>query len=359
MRYSRVTVISAARAAASMSPPSRVRSLNRLSPQLSCTRWRLPCMPPTASTTASSSSNSICTASVMSSAAARDGAMQAAIASPTYRTLSVASGGQGGDFAPAACVTTRIGFSRGRSAAVKTRPRCSGGISIDLIRACACGLRRNATSMVPGSRMSDTNSPRPRRWRSSSLRSNEAPRPYWLRVVCIRRVLPLCRHDGGRHEPSYGRRAVCLVAMLLVEQRQVDRVAQLAVAAIARMQPVAAIVDRAHLGRDLGIAQRRIEIGDAVERAAVADPLIDGDAMPLARRVPRIRHEGLVAERGQRRADDLDAGGVRPHRHLLQPGDHLLAGDLLLGIGPAVAQIVGAEHDDDMRDAGRRQHVAV
>jgi len=49
--------------------------------------------------------------------------------------LSVASGGQGGDLAPAECETTRIGLTRGRSAAVKTRPRASGGTEIDLIRA--------------------------------------------------------------------------------------------------------------------------------------------------------------------------------------------------------------------------------
>src|SRR2546423_89315 len=93
----------------------------------------------------------------------------------------------------------------------------------------------------PAARLAGHPPPRPGRGRQSSWRGNEAPGPYWLRVVCIRRILPLCRHDGDRHEPSYGRRAVCLVAMLLVEQRQVDRVAQLAVAAIARMQPVAAI----------------------------------------------------------------------------------------------------------------------
>src|SRR5271155_2170325 len=63
------------------------------------------------------------------------------------------------------------------SAAVKTRPRASGGTEIDLIRACACGLRTNATSIVPGNFMSATNWPRPCKCRSSSLRSSDAPTP--------------------------------------------------------------------------------------------------------------------------------------------------------------------------------------
>src|SRR5215472_42883 len=66
---------------------------------------------------------------------------------------------------------------RGRSAAVKTRPRASGGTEIDLMRACACALRRKATSIVPGSLTSATNSPRPWRCRSSSLRNKDAPTP--------------------------------------------------------------------------------------------------------------------------------------------------------------------------------------
>src|SRR5438128_1151170 len=72
----------------------------------------------------------------------------------------------------------RIGLMRDRSAAVKMRPRASRGTEIDLIRAWAWGLRTKATSIVPGSLMSGTNSPRPCRCRSSSLRSREAPIPY-------------------------------------------------------------------------------------------------------------------------------------------------------------------------------------
>src|SRR5712671_182864 len=160
-----------------MSPPSTTRSRYRLSPQRSWTRAGLARMSRGASTTAGSTSNSTMTELARSSASPRVGATQAAIASPTYRTLSVASGGQAGDLAPAAWVTTRIGVTCGRSAAAKTRPAASGGTVIDLIRACACGLRRKATSIVPGNLMSETNSPRPCKCRSSSRRSSEAPTP--------------------------------------------------------------------------------------------------------------------------------------------------------------------------------------
>src|SRR5579885_3244926 len=58
----------------------------------------------------------------------------------------------------------------------------------------------------------------------------------------------------------------------LIEQRQVDRVAHRAIAAVARVQPVAAIELGPHLGRDFRVAQRRVEIADAVEDAALANP---------------------------------------------------------------------------------------
>src|SRR5260370_40662665 len=70
-----------------------------------------------------------------------------------------------------------MGLTRGRSTAVKTRLLASGGTVMDLMRAWACGLRTNATSIVPGNLTSATNWPRPCRCRSSSLRSSEAPTP--------------------------------------------------------------------------------------------------------------------------------------------------------------------------------------
>ena len=118
------------------------------------------------------------------------------------------------------------------------------------------------------------------------------------------------------------------------------------------MQPVAAIVARQHLCRMFGVAQRLVEIGDPVEGGAVADPAVDRHTDLLALRVPGIGHVGLVAERRQRGADDLDAAAVGAQRHLLETGDHLRRGGFLLGLFPSVAQIVGAEHHDHVGDPG-------
>ena len=54
------------------------------------------------------------------------------------------------------------------------------------------------------------------------------------------------QRDGCRMTASCGYR--------LIEQRQVDGVAHLAITEIARVQPVAAIVQRQHLGQTLGVA---------------------------------------------------------------------------------------------------------
>src|SRR5262245_5712450 len=51
------------------------------------------------------------------------------------------------------------------------------GLTMRRMRPCAMGLRRKATSLCPGSSMSDTKLPRPCRWRASSLRWTLAPIP--------------------------------------------------------------------------------------------------------------------------------------------------------------------------------------
>src|ERR1700730_10541342 len=71
----------------------------------------------------------------------------------------------------------RIGLTRVRSAAVKTRPRASGGTEIDLIRAWACGLRTKATSIVPVILRSATNCALPCRCLTASLPRIDAPTP--------------------------------------------------------------------------------------------------------------------------------------------------------------------------------------
>jgi hypothetical protein len=92
-----------------------------------------------------------------------------------------------------------------------------------------------------------------------------------------------------------------------IEQCEIDRVAQLTIAEIARMQAITAIVDRQHLDWVLGVAKGEIEIRNTVERAALAERVVDGGSMLFARRVPGADLIGLVAERGQGRADQLDA----------------------------------------------------
>src|SRR5262249_28803322 len=57
------------------------------------------------------------------------------------------------------------------------RPPALGATAIPLMRAWACGLRTKATSCVWGSCTSETNCPRPRKWRASSLRRSDAPTP--------------------------------------------------------------------------------------------------------------------------------------------------------------------------------------
>src|SRR5579871_1908894 len=149
----------------------------------------------------------------------------------------------------------------------------------------------------------------------------------------------LCRIGFGRATLSE-RRYQSNRNHFLSEQREVDRVAHLAVTGVARMQSVAAIVHGAHLGRDVGVAQRGVEIGDPVEHAGLPDPGIDRDPVLLARRIPGIGHVGLIAERCQRRANDFYAGSVRAQRHLLQAGNYLLGGDFLLGLRPPLTQLV-------------------
>ena len=155
------------------------------------------------------------------------------------------------------------------------------------------------------------------------------------------------------------RRLQLLAMTAYSNSAKIDDIAHPVVAGIARMQVIAAVVDRQHARRMFGIAHALVEVDNGIERAAVPDPGIHRLPHRLARRRPGTDQEGLVLERRQRAAEDLNAARMRPQRHLLQPGDHLLGGDLLLGLGPAVAQIVGSQHHDRMRHARLRQHVAI
>src|SRR5207248_412643 len=151
----------------------------------------------------------------------------------------------------------------------------------------------------------------------------------------------------------------CATPSPSVEQRELDGVAHCAIARVARVQMVAAVVDRQHARQMVGIAQSPVEIDDRVERVRLAQPVVDLLPDLLALGIPGAGQERLVLERRQRGGDDPDPARVAAHGELLQPRDHLRGGDLFLGLGPPVPQIVGAEHDDDVRDAGLGQHVPV
>jgi len=67
-----------------------------------------------------------------------------------------------------------------RSSRTNTELSQPGGLRMLTMRPCAMGLRRKATSRWPGSIVSATKLPRPRRWRASSLRLTRAPMPCAL-----------------------------------------------------------------------------------------------------------------------------------------------------------------------------------
>src|SRR6516162_11458033 len=108
------------------------------------------------STTGSSSYDTSISASA-SAAVYRSLATTAATISPTYRTVSTAIGGWSG-----ITMSSVTGQAQGTlpCSAAKSAPEkaaitpdtpCAADTSTDVIRACACGLRRNATYARPGS----------------------------------------------------------------------------------------------------------------------------------------------------------------------------------------------------------------
>src|SRR5262245_30909761 len=76
------------------------------------------------------------------------------------------------------------------------RPPALGATTIPLMRAWACGLRTKATSCVRGSCTSETNCPRPRKWRASSLRRSDAPTPEVVFATARVMRLSLVRCTG-------------------------------------------------------------------------------------------------------------------------------------------------------------------
>src|SRR5262249_39860268 len=123
-----------------------------------------------ASTTAGSGSYSTSISSKASRAAYRSSATTNATSCPWNRTLSVASTA----WVSADRVGIQARFSPARVSPVITARTlgCASAalVSMETIRACACGLRSTAPCSIPGSCTSSTYRPRPRMNRASSLR---------------------------------------------------------------------------------------------------------------------------------------------------------------------------------------------
>ncbi len=117
------------------------------------------------------------TSSARSSARARVAPTHMATGSPTNRTLSRARGGNAESLNPGIASRHSGATTPVRSPATKTAPSRPAGFAIPRMRPWARGLRRNATSCIPGIAISPTYRPRPLMKRASSLRSTRAPIP--------------------------------------------------------------------------------------------------------------------------------------------------------------------------------------
>ena len=108
-----------------------------------------------------------------------------------------------------------------------------------------------------------------------------------------------------------------------------------------------------------------VEVDDAVELAAVADELVDGqpDRLLLRRVVALERRAGEgIAERRQRRADDAHAVGMGTCDQLPVAGEDVVGGRLRIVQGEAGARpadVVDAHHQDHRVGMRLAQHVAL
>src|SRR5437773_6337019 len=127
------------------------------------------------------------------------------------------------------------------------------------------------------------------------------------------------------------------------------------------MKVVRALEQREELQRMPGIANRRLEIDDAVVRAAGADEFVDRlPARVLVRRVVAGSDGAEVRafERQEGAGDDFQAVRVRALDDLPVPGDDLGGRRQRLAVA-AEPEIVDALEQDDVRDAALREDVAV
>src|SRR6266404_5265199 len=109
------------------------------------------------------------------------------------------------------------------------------------------------------------------------------------------------------------------------------------------MEVIAAVEGRQQARRMGWIAGRLVEVDHSVERAARADPSVDGVAFLLAGF--RVADEaGGAFERRERSADHPQAQSVRAQDDLAMPGDDLLRADFL----PLQGSVIDALEEDDV-----------
>ena len=147
-----------------------------------------------------------------------------------------------------------------------------------------------------------------------------------------------------------------------VEHIQRDRVAHRPIAARRRVKRVATVIGGRQAVGPCRVAGRGIEIDYRVEIAGLPDPGVDGLAVGLILGVGVII---IIADEGHDgRADHLDPFGTGAGDDLAIGTDD--AGDMGLmrggadgGFAGERAEIVDPFKQDEMGDAGLRQHVAV
>ena len=105
------------------------------------------------------------------------------------------------------------------------------------------------------------------------------------------------------------------------------------------------------------IAHNLVEVDDAIEDAAGADPLIDGLAHLFAGG-RRVAGSNVGGERG---AKNLDVVGMGAGDELGEGEDRILGGDDVAGLARlgGVADVVDAFKNDEVADAALGEHIAI
>src|SRR5438552_17749626 len=138
----------------------------------------------------------------------------------------------------------------------------------------------------------------------------------------------------------------------MVEEAQVYALPHRAIGSEIRVEVVAGVEFRSQGARVLRVPHQGIEIDDAIERAATANPRVDR----LTRSFFFFREEECIPKGQQRPADDRDAPFVRLLDDLQVSGNELIESNRGIGHpfdGPAAdADVVDAFEYDEIGEAG-------